>query len=299
MDQRYDFQMETVMLPVQDCLLNVMIHRNDTADAVVVTLHGGPGGYGAKGIMEAPAMRVFERHFSMIYFDQRGCAGSSHYNLLKGLSREQVIEDAMEVIRYVRGAFEGKAVYLLGISYGGSLALLLLDQYPNAVEKAVICCPCITTLKTSRNHSAMKEMLAGILPILPANLQQMAEEVKDSDDFEAEFMRLINSDSFAALYDGRNDPPGFECVWHIYAMRAWYLKGFDMRPSLAKLSLPALLLLGVDDLLCPAQALTEAVKQTNNSKIDFRLLAHCGHNILVDAEKEATSLCISFYTDEP
>ena len=111
---------------------SVRIRSTDAALPVLLFLHGGPG--------------VCDRHWvlgnqsglaqiaTMVCWDQRG-AGLSWSPKLKSedMTIARCIEDAHELIAYLRQRFHKTAVYVVGHSWGSVLGTLLCQKYPEDV----------------------------------------------------------------------------------------------------------------------------------------------------------------------
>lgn len=97
-------------------------------DVTVVVLHGGPA---AHHKYLRPEFDALSKTASVIYYDQRGCGKS-------GLADSYVWRDHVEDLRrLIHGASCGK-VFLIGSSWGSSLALLYTLYYPEDVIGVIL-----------------------------------------------------------------------------------------------------------------------------------------------------------------
>ena len=101
----------------------------DARNPPVILLHGGPGA------SESALFRHFnadlERHFLMVYWDQRG-AGRSYRSSIPTASMtiEQFVRDLDEVVELVRERFGASQVILLGHSWGSAIGVLYASRHP-------------------------------------------------------------------------------------------------------------------------------------------------------------------------
>lgn len=102
----------------------------DPASPVIIFLHGGPGGD------HRSLLRMGERHdgysladeYFLVYWDQRG-AGLSARHDKDVLILDVYMEDLKSLVdRYA----PGRAVFLIGKSWGGMFATQFINEYPTA-----------------------------------------------------------------------------------------------------------------------------------------------------------------------
>lgn len=109
-----------------------MFIRGEAADKpVLLFLHGGPGSPElAMGIGEDGDPRL-EQEFVVCYWDQRG-AGMSYTSDLNPdtLTLEQMIDDTLEVTRYLQERFGQEKIYLMGHSWGSYLGIKTIERNP-------------------------------------------------------------------------------------------------------------------------------------------------------------------------
>lgn len=111
---------------------NIRIRTTDETLPVILFLHGGPG--------------VCDRHWvlleqssltdtaTIVCWDQRGAGLSYYKNMSKeSLSLDRMIEDAHEVLLYLKNRFRRKKIYVVGHSWGSLLGTLLSQRYPQDV----------------------------------------------------------------------------------------------------------------------------------------------------------------------
>jgi pimeloyl-ACP methyl ester carboxylesterase len=107
----------------------IMLRGHDTSKPVLLYLAGGPGQ------SDLPFVRVLfqnlESDFIVVGWDQRG-TGKSYPALdpSSTLTLDQAISDTIELSEYLRARFDEPKVYLIGESWGSTLAVLAAQRRP-------------------------------------------------------------------------------------------------------------------------------------------------------------------------
>jgi pimeloyl-ACP methyl ester carboxylesterase len=79
-------------------------------------------------------LRELEKQFTMVYWEQRGTGASfSHKVNRSQMNVDRFVEDAHEVIQYVRMKLNVNAVFVWGHSWGSNLGILLAGRYPDEI----------------------------------------------------------------------------------------------------------------------------------------------------------------------
>ena len=107
----------------------ISILAEDIKKPILLMLHGGPG---------TPCMRFFRkhnrdltRHFIMVTWDQRGTGRSYSSKMpLESMTLNQLVEDTHELTLYLKTRFNRDKVFILGHSFGATLALQVINKYP-------------------------------------------------------------------------------------------------------------------------------------------------------------------------
>jgi proline iminopeptidase len=107
----------------------LLIRGHDVGNPVVLYLEGGPGGTGL-GAMRLYAGEL-ERDLVVVGWDQRGTGKS--YPALEPkdtLTLERSVDDLLELTDHLRERFDEERIFLLGNSWGTTLAVLAAQQHP-------------------------------------------------------------------------------------------------------------------------------------------------------------------------
>ena len=116
----------------------ILIQAEDIRKPVLLVLHGGPGipmpGVGCRGVDWVFNLTTSEliRHFTVVYWDQRGTGKSYSPNVPKlSIRLEQFVTDANELTDYLRTKFNQDKIYLAGASWGSIIGIQLAHFYPD------------------------------------------------------------------------------------------------------------------------------------------------------------------------
>ena len=122
-----------------EAYLPVWIRGNTDSDIFIVIVHGGPGGSSIP-YRYYDSFETLERHYGVVYWEQRG-SGSSQGNAASGsLDTEQFVDDVGLVLDLMDALYtdddgEGPRYFLMGHSCGGRIgvAFLLADDNQDRV----------------------------------------------------------------------------------------------------------------------------------------------------------------------
>lgn len=108
----------------------------DTDKPAVVLLHGGPGA--SEGMLFRHYDADLERHFLMVYWEQRGSGRSYHSGVTReSMTIDQLEADLDEVVDLVRERFGHERVILLGHSWGTVLGTIYAHEHPEKIAAYV------------------------------------------------------------------------------------------------------------------------------------------------------------------
>ncbi len=128
-------------LLLDDAVLHVQTY-GDTANPVVIVLHGGPG----DDFQYLLPLNALSDEYYMVFYDQRG-SGLSPRVEAEELTVENYYQDLDNLIDFFCDT--GK-VYLIGHSWGGMLASGYIGQYPEKVGKVILAEPGFLTPEFGR-----------------------------------------------------------------------------------------------------------------------------------------------------
>lgn len=107
----------------------IYILAQDEIKPVLLVLHGGPG---------TPSMSLLRKYnralaesFVLVMWDQRGTGRSYNKNIpVNSMTIGQLIKDVHEITAYLKETYKQDKIYILGHSFGATLALQVIDKYP-------------------------------------------------------------------------------------------------------------------------------------------------------------------------
>ena len=123
---------EKLTLTIGGIPQSVRIRSTDASLPVLLFLHGGPGVCDRHWVLRDQSSLA--QIATMVCWDQRG-AGLTWSSKLKSedMTVSRCVEDAHELIAYLKERFHKKSVYVVGHSWGTCLGTLLAQKYPEDV----------------------------------------------------------------------------------------------------------------------------------------------------------------------
>ena len=114
------------------------IRGRNRNNPVLLFLHGGPGSAEIGGAI-GRVQRPWEDYFTVVHWDQRQ-TGKSYYpadDEHAPLTVQQFIDDAEEVMQYLRDYLEKDKLFILGASWGTVLGMHMVKRHPDWVHAYV------------------------------------------------------------------------------------------------------------------------------------------------------------------
>ena len=109
------------------------IRGKDRRNPILLFLHGGPA---STAMPEAYTFQTpWEDYFTVVQWDQRGAGKTYRANseeaMAPGMTVEGQVNDAAEVVQYLRQRYGKEKIFLLGHSWGSVLGVHLAQQHPD------------------------------------------------------------------------------------------------------------------------------------------------------------------------
>jgi proline iminopeptidase len=252
-----------------------LFERRVGSGPATVVLHGGPG---AHHDYLLPGFDALGTGRTLIYYDQRGGGRSAVPREVPVGWREQVAD--LEALRQTWGM---ERLTLAGYSWGGLLSLLYATEHPDRVERLALVSPA-PAWRAGRAEFERRLSMRTMTPALQeerAALRASGLRERDPEAYQRRVFELSVAGYFhdpakvAGLTPFRVTGRTQQEVWDS-------LGDYDLRPALAALRVPAIVLHGDDDPIpaTSARALAESIGAP------FHLLADCGHVPYVEALEE-------------
>lgn len=140
-------------LNVDGAKLYLEIRGTDARAPILVWLHGGPGG------AERPLFRFFnsglERHFLVVYYDQRGAGLSFDSGAsAASLTIARHLADLDRLIEHLRSRYRQNQLLLIGHSWGTVLGMLYARDHPDKIIGLIAVAPVVSFLEQRQREFA-------------------------------------------------------------------------------------------------------------------------------------------------
>jgi proline iminopeptidase len=216
----------------------------------------------------------------LVYFDHRG-QGRSARGAKETYTLDNNVED-MEALRQYLGL---DRIVVIGASYGGMVALTYASRYPDHVSHLIA----IVTVPDFRFLERAKEILAERgTEEQKAIAQHLWDGTFTSEDQLRDYFRIMRP-----LYSIKADPDAAPPKsWEraivspdaINIAFGQFLRSYDVRDQLPKITAPTLVIGARHDWICPPEFSEDIANLIPNS--DLRIFENSGHAIRAD-EPEA------------
>jgi proline iminopeptidase len=244
---------------------------------VAFLLHGGPG---ADHTGFKPAFSPLSRRMQLVYFDHRG-QGRSRRGDPATYTLDNNVED-MEALRQYLGLDQ---IVVIGGSYGGMVALAYASRYPQQVSHLIV----MVTVAHCGFLERAKQILAERgTPEQQAIAQFLWEGNFRDEAHLKEYFRLTRT--LYSITASEDDPPPKSWDRAILSVDAintafgGFLRTYDIRTELGRITAPTLVIAGRHDWICPPEFSEEIARLIPHA--DLRIFEHSGHAIRAD-EPEA------------
>lgn len=109
----------------------VIIRGENSNNPVLLILHGGS----TETAHFVKFNNDLEKHFTVVYWDQRGEGKSYSKNIVEQKPEiERYIQDANELTEYLKNRFDKEKIFLLGHSWGSMLGMKVIEKFPDDYE---------------------------------------------------------------------------------------------------------------------------------------------------------------------
>lgn len=257
---------------------------------VAFIIHGGPGSdhSGFK-----PVMSPLSETAQLVYFDHRGQGRSGLADPDADPARftlDENVED-MEALRRHLGL---GPVVSVGTSYGGMVAMAHAARYPDSVSHLVL-------IVTASHGGFIPRAQAIVRERGTPEQQAVCEKVWAGAFQSPEEMRHYYA-VMGPMYSLRHDPASGETgrARTIHSPeplnRAFgpdgFLRSFDLRPELGRITAPTLVLAGRHDWICPPEFSEEIARLIPGA--DLRVFERSSHSIRADEPEAMVDAILGF-----
>ena len=249
-------------------------------------VHGGPGV--DHGSLKARYGQLRER-MQLVYFDHRGQGRSARGDPQK-YTLDENVED-MEALRRYLGL---GPIVSIGTSYGGTVAMAHAARYPSAVSHLVLVATCAHGGYVGRAKQIVADRGT------PEQLEQCEAAFAGRIDTPEKLRRYF--EVMGSLYARKSDPAltkvGLEraILSPEAANRAHgpdgFLRKLDLRPELAAITAPTLILAGRYDWICAPEFSEEIHRLIAHSQL--RIFEESAHSIGGDEPQNFFDAVVGF-----
>jgi proline iminopeptidase len=251
---------------------------------VAFLVHGGPG---ADHTSYKPTFSPLSQRLQLVYFDHRGQGRSA-----RGPKASYTLENNVEDMEALRAYLGLEKMVVIGGSYGGMVAMTYASRYPDRVSHLII----YATAPDARFLDKAKLILAqqGTLEqrLIAQHLWQGS--FRDEQHLQEYFETLAPLYSLrrrrrggAIAAEAQAHPTGHRAILSVDAINvafSGFLRTYDVRPDLHRITAPTLILAGRHDWICQPELSVEMAQLI--PRADLRIFEGSGHAIRED-EPEA------------
>ena len=109
----------------------VAIRGEDRSNPVLLFIHGGPGSVYS---IFSPLLRTWEKHFTIVQWDQRGAGKTFRKNGEEGsgnITFQQLAKDGIELSEYLCRKLDHEKLILIGSSVGSLIGVMMVKDKPD------------------------------------------------------------------------------------------------------------------------------------------------------------------------
>ncbi len=244
-------------------------------------VHGGPGGdhTGFK-----PSFSPLAEHMQLVYFDHRGQGRSA-----KGDPATYTLDENVEDMEALRRHLGCGPIVSIGTSYGGMVAMAHAIRYPDSVSHLIAVVTAAHGGFIARAQQIIGEQQAACETLWaggftsPGQLRRYYEVMgplyaRHYDATAAEAGRKRGSNSPDPI-NRAFGPDGF-------------LRRYDLRPELGRITAPTLILAGRHDWICPPEFSEEIHALIPGSAL--RIFEDSSHSIRADEPEAMRAAIVAF-----
>lgn len=253
---------------------------------VAFLLHGGPGGDHSSF---KPAFSPLADKLQLVYVDHRGQGRSA-----RGPKETYTLDNNVEDLEALRQYLGLGPVVVIGVSYGGMVALTYAARYPAGVSHLIA----VVTAPSYRFLERAKQILAE----RGTDEQKAMGEILWAGAFESEEQLKEYYRVMGPLYSLKFDPQkaadarerGIRSADAINMGFGGFLRTWDVTAELPKITAPTLVIAGRHDWICPPEFSEEIARLIPHA--DLRIFEHSSHSVAADEHDALMDVIRGFVT---
>lgn len=273
---------------------------------VLVYLHGGPG---ASCLDFTNTAKALGKQIKVVSFDQYGVLRSEKISD----DKPYTMDIQADMIDEMRRKMNIKSWSVLGHSYGGALAVLYADKYPDTVDKIILECPCLDFTDSAKSIASYLSSYIYHLGDKAAIV--LCEKIQNSDyqnsnvvvdilnlldcvkDMELRnYLHSISFDDYLSCFstDGITDEMWAKTESHLLKLIEDGAMVNNYLPVLKGLNKPILLLKGNYDPACSENQVNYIKDLSNATIVEFE---DSGHFPRIEEQEKYVEMVLGFIND--
>lgn len=243
---------------------------------VVFLLHGGPG---ADHTSYKPSFQPLTEQAQLVYLDHRGQGRSG-----KGDPQTYTLDNNVEDLEALRQYLGLDRIAIVGGSYGGMVALTYASRYPDRVSHLIV-------YATAGSYEFLARAKA-ILQMRGTPEQQAIAQYLWAGNFRSAAQLQEYFHQLGPLYSLTYKPDAASAAWNrtmlsvdaINVAFGGFLRTYDVRPDLPKITAPTLVIGGRHDWICAPEFSAEIAALIPNAQLE--IFEQSGHSIRADQTED-------------
>jgi proline iminopeptidase len=239
---------------------------------VAFIIHGGPGGDHSSF---KPVLAPLAERMQLVYFDHRGQGRSARGDPAK-YTLDENVED-MEALRRHLGL---GPIVSIGTSYGGMVALAHAARHPASVSHLI-------AVVTAAHGGFIKRAREILEERGTPEQRQVSEPVwrgAVKDRAQMQHFYAVMGPLYSCRYDPNAAALGHERTLHepepLNRAFGGFLRDFDLRPELGRITAPTLVIAGWHDWICPPEFSEEIARLI--PRAELRIFENSSHSVRAD-----------------
>jgi len=305
--QQFD---ENYNVPINGTRLHFRVRGKNRANPYLLLLHGGPGENSLTFYHWGTSL---ENRMNVVYLDQRGCGQSQRITFAKKIPtledvKEFTIPALIQDLEAVRGYLKIPGWYVLGHDWGGMLAVdYAVSQYSeHSIYGLILMDPVLSfplmqdalldklqalldsrrTADDASSHTTTDSYLQGVIAarVLPSGeaRRSAVDQIVTIHLVDLYFSNPVAASSLATDIAAAAKSYGVNTLDMVTAEEprtalnlTEHLNTRDVRPELASILVPALVIIGANDGAAPPTYANQINRAIKNSTI--QVIEKCGH----------------------
>jgi len=284
----------------------------DEAKPLLLLVHGGPG---------TPSLSFFRRwnkpleaYFMMASYDQRG-TGRSYFNNIDRdkMTVDQLLDDLLEITRYLLKTYEKEKVFILGHSFGTILSLKAVYKHPeyyhsyysvsqfvNMEANEQLCYNWVKEVATKRGDKKVLNMLETVgQPTMglykdgfssARKVKQAVGKYKGDARGANANMRIFTNLLFSKEYGGVRFPSTIKSMMVSLEVIGPDMRRIDFPSEIMSVDVPIYFFSGDYDHLTPQVLLRDYYKKIEAPRKELYIFENSAHSPLWEEQEKFTKI---------